>query len=342
MINRAKGRVLIVDDEPLNLKILSNILSDESDLSVATSGEQALELIKRQPPDLVLLDIEMPDMDGYQVCRLLKEDPATSDIPIIFLTSKTTVEDEVKGFELGAVDYIAKPYNAVIVTARVRTHLELVRQRQITEALLGNILPNKIIQELKIYGEVKPQSFSNVSLLFSDIVDFTNIASTLTPEFLIRELSEIYSAFDEIVEQHDCQRIKTIGDAYFAASGMPESNPDHAHNMVIVGHSFVRYLVSRNKTAEISWEIRVGIHTGDVVAGIVGTKKYLYDVFGDAVNMTSRVEKASEPMRVNVSSAVYELVKNHYKCIPQGPVLLKGKGKKPLWLVVDPQHSSTV
>jgi class 3 adenylate cyclase len=275
----------------------------------------------------------MPEMDGYEVCRKLKIDPATREIPVIFLTSITDVKGETEGFSVGAVDYIAKPYNPVLVKARINTHIELVKQHRVTERLLANTLPKKIIQELKANGEARPESFENVSLLFADIVGFTKASSQLSAEFLIGELSDIYTAFDEIIDEHDCERIKTIGDAYFAVSGIPEPNSEHAVNMVNSGLAFIRYLHSRNKSCEQHWEIRVGIHTGNVVGGIVGTKKYLYDVFGDAVNMASRIEEVTKSMQVGISSTTYKLVKNNFGCTPQGLVHLKGKGEEQLWFV---------
>jgi len=177
-------------------------------------------------------------------------------------------------------------------------------------------------------GERKP-----VTMLFADIVGFTSASASLTAEFLISELSDIYSAFDEIVERHDCERIKTIGDAYFAVSGIPDPNPEHATNMVRCGLGFIRHLEARNATRDQQWKIRVGIHSGNVVGGIVGTKKYLYDVFGDAVNMASRIETATKPMQVGISAATYDLVKEKFSCALHGPVHLKGKGEEELWFV---------
>ncbi len=328
-----KSRVLIVDDEFLNLKILTTILSDDHSVSVAPSGAQALIVAKQLVPDLILLDIMMPEMDGYEVCRRLKIDTATEEIPVIFLTSISDVEGEAKGFDVGAVDYIAKPYNPILVKARVNTHIALVKQHRITERLLANTLPNKIIRELKATGEAKPESFENVSLLFADIVGFTRVSSQLSAEFLIGELSDIYTAFDEIVDEHECERIKTIGDAYFAVSGIPEPNSEHAVNIVRSGLAFIQYLHSRNESHEQQWEMRVGIHSGDVVGGIVGTKKYLYDVFGDAVNMASRIEEVTKPMHVGISSTTYAQIKDELSCTPQGLVQLKGKGEESLWFV---------
>jgi adenylate cyclase len=331
-----RNRILLVDDEHLNLKILATILNEDYFVSVAPNGVQALSVAKQLIPDLILLDVMMPEMDGYEVCRRLKIDTVTQEIPVIFLTSKTDVEDETEGFSVGAVDYIAKPYNSVLVKARVNTHITLVKQHRITERLLANTLPKKIIQELKATGQAKPESFENVSLLFADIVNFTRISSQLSAEFLIAELSDIYTAFDEIVDENECERIKTIGDAYFAVSGIPEANSDHAVNMVRAGLAFIQYLHSRNKSHEQQWDIRVGIHTGNVVGGIVGAKKYLYDVFGDAVNMASRIENATKPMQVGISSMTYNLVKDKFSCTPQGLVHLKGKGEENLWFV-EPQ-----
>jgi CheY-like chemotaxis protein len=332
-MNNEKMTVLVVDDATENIDVIVGLLKEHYKVKAATNGFKALKIIESKPPDLVLLDIMMPEIDGYEVIKSIKANPQTADIPVIFLTGKTDVSDETTGFELGAVDYISKPFNPLVVKARVKTHIELVRQRRKTEILLASILPEKVIKDLKNVGFSKPDVFENVSVLFSDFVGFTNMSTNMKPEILIGELSEIFTAFDSIIEKNQCERIKTIGDAYLAVCGMPTENPAHAECITNSGLEMLKYLEARNKTSEFIWQCRIGIHSGPVVGGIVGVKKYIYDIFGDTVNTASRIEGASEAMKLSVSHTTYELIKNKFHCISRGQVLLKGKGDTALYFV---------
>lgn len=330
--------VLIVDDTEANVDILVEALADVCDIAVAMDGESALEIVAESPVDLILLDVMMPGIDGFEVCRRLKAAPQTAHIPVIFITAMTDLESKTKGFEIGAVDYVTKPFEIREVQARTRTHLELVLQREKSEQLLANILPRKVIDELKTHGASKPELFPDVTILFSDVTNFTHTSSQFSPDLIIDGLSEMFTAFDAIMERHGCERIKTIGDAYLAVCGMPEQTPDHARHMVEAAQDMVRYLDERNRAIEaadagIPWEVRIGVHTGEVVGGIVGTTKYIYDVFGDAVNTASRAEQASEPMRITVTHATYELAGDSIDFEARGPVELKGKGSVPLYFV---------
>ena len=178
MANSDKRTILVVDDTLANIQVAHNTLKDTYIIKVATSGAKALDLAKVIPqPDLILLDVMMPGMDGYEACRRLKSDPSTSDIPIIFLTGKTDADDETRGLELGAIDYIHKPFVPLVVQARVRTHLalreaheQLAEEKRKVDRLLDNILPAPAVAEIKLTGGVIPRRFENVAVLFSMIV----------------------------------------------------------------------------------------------------------------------------------------------------------------------------
>lgn len=328
-----KKTILVVDDARENLDVIVGLLKDLYSVAAATNGAKALKLATSIVPDLILLDIMMPDMDGYEVINKLKSQISTKDIPVIFLTGKTGADDETKGFELGAVDYISKPFNPSIVKARVNTQLELIAQRKKTEELLANVLPGKVIIDLKEKGSSEPQLFKNVTVLFSDFVDFTKFSTKISPKTLINELSDIFTAFDEIIEKHNCERIKTIGDAYMAVCGMPNEDPDHAKNMVAAALDMRGYLEQRNTESKYTWKNRIGIHSGPVVGGIVGVKKYLYDIFGDTVNTASRVETASETMHITVSQSTHDLISDYFELSSRGLVQLKGKKDMNLYFV---------
>ncbi len=206
-------------------------------------------------------------------------------------------------------------------------------ERDKNEQLLLNTLPIKVVNDLKVNGKSDPQKFKEVTVCFADIVGFTQISSTLDPKALINELNEIYTAFDEIMIKYDCERIKTMGDAYLAVCGMPQKNEKHAEMMLRASVEILEHIKKRNENSKIEWKLRLGMHSGQVVGGIVGVKKYIYDVFGDTINTASRMESYSEPMHVNLSEQTYLIVKDsvfvNEKNITfekRSPVEVKGKG----------------
>lgn len=202
-----------------------------------------------------------------------------------------------------------------------------------SDSLLLNVLPEKVANDLKETGQTSPQLFKNVSVLFSDLVGFTRKSSELDAETLIRELNDLFTNFDYIMERNHCERIKTIGDAYLAVCGMPEENHDHAENMTQSALEMVEYLQKRNESGSIGWEIRIGIHSGEVIGAIVGVKKYIYDVFGDTINMASRMESNSLPMKINISAKTYEMINKVFKCEKREQIKIKGKGLEQTYFV---------
>jgi class 3 adenylate cyclase len=202
-----------------------------------------------------------------------------------------------------------------------------------TDQLLLNILPARVAHDLKESGNTEPESFEDVTVYFSDIVGFTKTSTEIDPKILIQELNIIFTAFDNIIERNQCERIKTIGDAYLCVCGMPEENPNHAYNIVRSAVEIIEYMTVRNKVAELEWQIRIGIHTGRVVGGVVGVKKYIYDVFGDTINTASRMESNSKPMRINISEQTYQLVKDQFICTERETIEVKGKGDMQMFFV---------
>jgi len=195
-----------------------------------------------------------------------------------------------------------------------------------SDELLQNILPPRVIQDLREKGTTEPELFEQVSILFTDLVNFTEISSSLAPEYLIGELSDLFCGFDCIIEKYGCTRIKTIGDSYMAVCGLPEGDPYHARKIVQAGLECIDYLAKRNEHSPIKWKMRVGAHSGSVVAGIVGARKYIYDVFGDTVNIASRMENSSNEMRLNVSEETYKRTKDDFMFETREPQRVKGKG----------------
>lgn len=217
---------------------------------------------------------------------------------------------------------------------QIERNMEIIRaEKDKSEKLLLNILPVKVAEELKIRGKIEPEMFNDVTVFFSDFVGFTKMSACMEPKQLIDELNELYTEFDNIMEKNHCERIKTIGDAYLALCGLPVPDPNHAKNIVKAAIEIMRYMTNRNKTHQPTWQLRIGIHTGKVVAGVIGIKKYIYDVFGDTINTASRMETNCEPMNINISENTYQIVKDEFVFIKRKPQEIKGKGEMNMYYV---------
>jgi PAS domain S-box-containing protein len=237
---------------------------------------------------------------------------------------------------LGSWDNDGKRYYSGIIrdiTEKKKAELIILDEKKKSDELLLNILPKVVADELKIRGKATTKRFENVTILFTDFKDFTIMASSISPIKLVKELNEIFSHFDDILDAFKIEKIKTIGDAYFAACGLPEKNKHHALHCIEAAKQMFRYLNERNKKNEIQWKMRAGIHSGPVVAGVVSKKKYAYDLFGDTVNTASRIESNGEVGKINISETTYELVKGKYNCIPRGQINAKGKGNLKMYFV---------
>ena len=320
------SRVLVVDDTPANIQALSAILKEVGyQISIATNGKQALEALGRIRPDLILLDIMMPEMDGFETCRRIKASTTWREIPVIFLTAKTDTADIVRGFELGAVDYVAKPFNAHELLARVKTHLTLDHLHRENQRLLLNVLPASIAEKLKRQEGIIAERYDDVSVLFADIVGFTPLSARLTPTELVEMLNRVFSGFDELADKHGVEKIKTIGDAYMAAGGLIEPNPDHLAAMATMALAMQENIRQLHGDYE-GLGLRIGLQVGSVIAGVIGIRKFIYDIWGNTVNIASRLESHGAPGRIHVSDAVYQRLQGRFVFEPRGTIELKGRG----------------
>jgi adenylate cyclase len=207
-------------------------------------------------------------------------------------------------------------------------------EKQVSETLLLNILPENVAQELKTSGKVHAKLFDDVTVLFTDFVNFTEAGERFTPQQLVAELDECFQAFDQIISKYNIEKIKTVGDAYLAVSGLPQANPDHASDMVSAAIEIRDFMADRKqKLGDLTFGMRVGINSGSVVAGIVGLKKFAYDIWGDTVNTASRMEQNSEPGKINISESTYILLKGQFNCLYRGKVQAKNKGMIDMYFV---------
>lgn len=477
------AHLLIVEDDPTSLQLLVRLLKRAGyQLTEAPNGEIAQQQISKTLPDLILLDVMLPDISGYTLCEQLKANRATRDVPVIFISALDDSPDKVRAFDLGAADYVSKPFQPPEVLARVRNQIHLIRQRQqlshqnallleetrqrarvetaLLEAetkyisvyenatagmfkttgdgsylsvnpalamiygydspaemmaaithighqiyvqpkrldelivylqrydkiedaesevyrkdgshvwisediwtvrdsrgqflyfegivhdiserrrmemelrqqrqqadrLLGNILPYQIAQRLKLGTRTIAESFDQVSVLFADLVDFTEASGAMTPRELVKLLNEIFSSFDQLAEAHNLEKIKTIGDAYMLAGGLPAPTPDHIQAIAQMALDMQEAIQQFERPDSKAFQLRIGINIGPVVAGVIGRRKFAYDLWGNTVNIASRMETTGEPGRIQVTEEVYQLLKPYYRLGKRGAISIKGGG----------------
>lgn len=245
------------------------------------------------------------------------------DSPVIVLECQNVSK-------LKELEYMIESYSKMVE----RQNRKLQRENERAEKLLLNIMPKKVYEEIQQFGVTTPERFEAASILMLDFIGFTEMAAEQDPATLVAELNDIFTAFDQIVEQFGCERIKTIGDAYMAVSGVPESTPDHAHNIAKVALLLRRYVERRVSPVTGRWECRIGLSTGPVIGSIVGIHKYVYDIFGPAVNMASRLETLSDPMEITLSAEMHDLIRSDFRFDDRGVVEIKGLGTKHLYTLV--------
>ena len=331
---KQEWRVLAVDDEPNNLKLIQQILSKYYDLAFAPNGQIALDIVHKVQPDLILLDIMMPEMDGLEVCRNLKSNPETREIPVIFVTAKSDEFDEAKGLETGAVDYITKPISPPIVQARVKTHLTLKRMRQRVKDAFGrhvhpSVAEHILNDKIKTDGEMKI-----VTLLFSDLRNFTSFSEQNHPQVVFSRINEYYSAMTEIIHKSDGVVLQYVGDEIEAVFGAPFSDEFHADKAVQASLGMRQALIDLNARAKISGQDLfyhgIGIHTGPALAGVVGSKeRQTYCMVGDTVNVASRVANLCKTYNTDilVSQESVTSLKHNYEMVSLPPTQVKGRSE---------------
>jgi class 3 adenylate cyclase/ActR/RegA family two-component response regulator len=366
--------VLYVDDEENNLNSFRAALRRNYNIYTALSGEEGMDILSKNDIHVVVTDQRMPTMTGVQ---FLQHIPPEKDNIRIILTGFSDIESIIEAINTGMVyRYITKPWdkdelkitidNAIetIMLRRNNKHLieelkeyneqleekvllrtkEIEKQKEIIEeaklqsdALLLNILPGEIADELKKFGKSYARKHDQVSVLFADIKGFTSIAEKLTPVKLVTQLDEVFGAFDNIIAKHGMEKIKTIGDAYMCACGLPLADNENAIksvNAALDMQQFIKEFGAGNKIQNLPvFEIRIGIHTGPLVAGVVGLKKFAYDIWGDAVNLASQMEQHSEPGKINISGETYSLVKNSFNCTHRGKIETKSKAEVDMYFV---------
>jgi PAS domain S-box-containing protein len=482
--------LMVGDSYDYACKLFNVLLTAGYTVQQVNSGSRALEWVNEHLPDLILLDTQLPQMEGYDLCCQLKSSASTQDIPVIFLGISDYMLDKAKAFSVGGADYITHPFHAEEVLARVQSQITLYRQRQqlkhqnallqqeiqerhqielalrqaeikyrsifenanegifqttidgrylsvnpalaqiygydspeelmncitnvgqqlyvqpkrraeinaylrmygrISEAeskiyrkdgstiwvseniwivrdaedeilhyegtvqdisdrhrmetelrhhrrqaerLLINILPYQIAHRLKSHQQTIADSFDDVTVLFADLVDFTAASSQVPARELVSLLNDIFSAFDQLAENYGLEKIKTIGDAYMAAAGLPTQRRDHADAAASMALEMQRTVGQFTRSDGSPFQLRIGINTGAVVAGVIGIKKFSYDLWGDTVNIASRMESTGEAGLIQVTQSTYNRLEPRFRFQPRGRVLVKGRGEMmTYWLI---------
>ena len=331
--------ILIVDDNEDNRYTLQLLLETDghSRLACAANGTEAIAALKDQKFNLVLLDMIMPDLNGDEVLRMLKADPNTRDIPVVMISADNDIEKVSKCIELGADDYLPKPFNTSLLRARIAAALrraslrtmetqylaQIEKEKQFSQTLLKNVLPAEIASRLQSGATRVADQCESATVLFADIVGFGKITAQMRAYEIVGCLNQLFSEFDKLLVNSDAEKIKTIGDNYMVVAGVPQARSDHAKVTVEIALRMVKVSQHLRSQLPVPLPIRVGVHSGPVMAGIIGTHRFAYDVWGDTVNVASRVENASEANRVLVSATTAKLVGAHFRFDGPREVLTK-------------------
>lgn len=345
----AKAQVLLVDDSRTMRAMLKKALGEIGFENVveAVDGRDAVAKMHSASFDLVLLDMEMPVMTGLEVLAAMNLAPDLKGLPVIVISGADQIDMAVQCIEAGAEDYLTKPPNLTLLRARVSTSLEkkrlrdlerlrllqlqaekelVEREREKSDRLLLNILPSAIAGRLKGGEKSIANGHATVTVMFADLCGFTALSRKTTPADLVAMLNQIFTAFDHIVEEHGVEKIKTIGDCYMLVGGIPLHRDDHAAVVAECALDMIAALAALNRESGNELQMRVGIHTGPVVAGVIGKIKFTYDLWGDTVNVASRMESSGQPGRIHLSEQTAEQLQGRYLLEDRGFVECKGLG----------------
>ena len=347
--------ILIVDDQEANVRLLERMLRGAGYASVTSTMDprEVCELHRKNRYDLILLDLQMPGMDGFQVMEGLKEIEADGYLPVLVITAQP--DHKLRALQAGAKDFVSKPFDLAEVLMRVHNMLEVrllhleskrlydrvLAEQKVSDRLLLNVLPQSIAERLKgrsevtadAFTEVIADSFPEATVLFADIVEFTKLSAGLSAQGLVAMLNEVFTDFDLIADHRGLEKIKTIGDAYMAVAGLPVATPDHAVRAAHMALDMLEAIDRFNARSGHTLAVRIGINSGAGVAGVIGKRKFIYDLWGDAVNIASRMESHGVAGRVQVTQATRHRLSEVFQLEERGTIDLKGTGPMRTWFL---------
>jgi class 3 adenylate cyclase len=355
------GRVLLIDDSTTLLMIIGKAVAEAGhEIKIAKGGAEGLAVAGTWKPDVIVCDLMMPEMDGFAVIQKVKElDPR---LPVVVLSGESELNSVLRAVHRGAFDYVLKagkdirPLLAAIdralvhvrlsrenerLNAEVKRQLEEVNKQhglvlaaqEVSERLLLNIFPQAIADRLKADDRSIADAHAEVTVLFADIVGFTEFSAARPPEAVVEVLNSLFSEFDRAAEAHGVEKIKTVGDAYMAAAGAPLPHPDHAESVSGMALAMLEAVRKRNEATGENIGIRIGINSGPVTAGVIGQRRFIYDLWGDTVNVASRMEAQGVAGEIQVTESTYAIVKDRFVFKEQGEVEVKGKGAMRTYLL---------
>lgn len=337
---KKKASILIVDDNEESCQILQRYLSkiDYPNIQVAYNGVQALSMLEKQTFDLILLDIDMPEMNGIEMLQHIKKDIIQQNLMVLMISAADTMDNTITCIRLGAVDFLPKPYNPDLLRVRIgscierkwfinkekqyRERIEFERQRY--ENLMKAVFPSVIVDELTQTGTVQPAHYTEVAIMFADVVGFTSYCDRHSPVEILDNLQNFVEMCESVALENNLQKIKTIGDSFLASAGMLSESK----NPVLDCIHCARTLISNSVKLPSKWQLRVGIHFGSVIGGIVGHRQYQFDIWGDVVNTAARIQTQAEPNSICMSKQAWERVKDLCNCRSLG--IRNVRGKAPL------------
>ena len=335
--------ILIVDDNDDNRYTLQLLLESDGHERIATAsgGNDAIALLNKGKFNLVLLDLMMPDLNGDEVLKIIKGNPDTRDIPVVMISADSDTEKVSKCIELGAEDYLPKPFNPIILRARIGAALrqqslraletdyleKMEHAKKDADSLLRNLFPPEIAARLR-NGDSIADHFEDATVIFADVVGFGKITARMKAFEIVGCLNHLFSEFDQLVEDVGVEKIKTIGDNYMAVAGIPTPRRGHARVATKLALDMIAAAERLRPRLPAPFPIRVGLHSGSVMAGVIGTRKFVYDVWGDTVNIAARLEEASQPNRVLISAAAAKLLGGEFRL--DGPHQIDNKEQRAL------------
>jgi len=348
------GTILIVDDESANLDIIDKILQQSNHKTfTAESGEEALKILKKESAkiDLILLDLIMPEVNGMDLLKTLKDDNNTYHIPVIMLSALDEIDTIVECISMGADDFLIKPVNRILLHARLNNALEkkyfhdkeIKYQKQIkieqekSDKLLLNILPESIAERLKNGESLIADDFEDSTVLFADLAGFTKLSSTISATDVVMQLNSIFSLFDGLLIKYSLEKIKTIGDCYMLAGGLPKPDKNHAYSVARMALEMLDIIKEINTKSNQTLKVRIGINSGPVAAGVIGKEKFIYDLWGDTVNVASRMETFGSNSKIHVSANTYLQLKDYYNFTKRDKINIPGKGTMQTYFLNSPK-----
>jgi len=350
-----KARVLVVDDQQANVLLLERLLVGAGYQSVTSTLDPhaVCELHGKNRYDLIVLDLQMPGMDGFQVMEQLKHIETDGYLPVLVITAQP--DHKLRALRAGARDFISKPFDVAEVLMRVHNMLEVrllhveihrkndelqrmfdqvVAERKTSERLALHVPPDSIAARLHVRPDGTADSFADVSVLIADIVGFTELTPAVSHERLALLLEEIFGIFDGLAKEGGVKKIKTLGNSYMAAAGVPVRSGDHAARAADLSLDMVDALDRLSERTGYSLQVRIGIASGAVVATVIGKHMYLYDVWGEAVNTASRMESHGVAGRVQVSEGTRRLLSEQFLLEERGALEVGGGSEMKTWFVV--------